>query len=569
MSQTGVNFPFAASVEMKGRSYESIVKDVERIVYRYSARKGQAQQQPGDYTIMNKFNGLEGVLLSLLPEPVGHQKERTPVARPLPQGSSRQWVCYFDVEHMAELEFIDSFWREKTRSFLPSCASPTSPTPKSKLSKSFSGAISELAVPERNHRHRRRSSTPALTPRITESILPSLVKHKQRMDNVPSPTTAPNVSFPSVSASVCHSTQDASRPLTDPLSVNPIPPLIQDDTVLFPSSLSYNTAFKLYVYYLVEKQRYCDALKTIEIWLHRNPTSTFAYLERLEILKSISCNTEYRDAHSFSRIDLLDIMFRETLNVMSFCRAPKDLAKCYRNAAYYFIEGEQFDAAIATCLKSVEYDQNLAVVQILRYICKKRMEMNESRDTAKQDQGQPRLRPSFFNSLQLPSHVEALLSHIRDYNLFKERERVQVPYSSGRLQRSFSQPATKSGDGSPSVRGDEETNRFPKLKSLSFSHSKLQARRRRVSTDCEMLDLIVSLISDLLLSPWIGEMLAKFKIPQHFHPLWASSFEKAAMRYERAKEFENAAACFKSIVDLRLCSEPLRLQAYLQRAVIH
>lgn len=347
MSQAGDNFPESASVEMKGRSYESIVRDVERIVYRYSARKSQAHQQPGDYTIMNKFNGLECVLLALLPEPVGYQKERTPVARPLPQGSSRQWVCYFDVEHMAELEFIDSFWREKTRSFLPSCTSPTSPTPNAKLSKSFSGAISELAEPERNHRHRRRSSTPALTPRITESSLPPLVKCRQMVDNVPSPiatTATPNGSFPNVSGGICRGTQDASRPLTDPLSANPIPPVIQDDTVLFPSSLSYNTAFKLYVYYLVEKQRYREALKTIEIWLHRNPTSTFAYLERLEILKSISCNAEYRDAHKFSRTDLLDIMFRETLNVMSFCRTPKDLAKCYRNAAYYFIEGSQVRA---------------------------------------------------------------------------------------------------------------------------------------------------------------------------------------------------------------------------------
>lgn len=195
--------------------------------------------------------------------------------------------------------------------------------------------------------------------------------------------------------------------------------------------------------------------------------------------------------------------------------------------------------------------------------------MDESRDTVKQEQGQgqTRLRSKFFSSLQLPSHVEALLSHIRDYNLFIEHERVQVRFSSGRLQRSFSQPAAKRDDNSPSVQGDEEASFFPRFKSLSFSHSKLQlVRRRKVSTDSEMLDIIISQINDLMLSPWIGEMLEKFKIPQHFHPLWASSFEKAAMRYEGAKEFENAAACFKSIVNLRLSSEPLRLRAYLQRA---
>lgn len=84
-----------------------------------------------------------------------------------------------------------------------------------------------------------------------------------------------------------------------------------------------------------------------------NPVSTFMRLEMIETFKK---NKNLRE------------LFIETQKCLQLAYKPKDIAKCFRNFSYYYIEKSQDKEAIITLLKSAQFDTNMTMIRQLKHI---------------------------------------------------------------------------------------------------------------------------------------------------------------------------------------------------------
>lgn len=122
------------------------------------------------------------------------------------------------------------------------------------------------------------------------------------------------------------------------------------------AEIDYVQLYLTYGILLVEMKRFDDAAKALEKakrWNPVNSTIAFEYIE------------------TFKMRNMLEDFAALTRKCFKFVFKPKDLARCYRNMAYYFVEIEDYKAAVC-CLKfSGQFENNEMISSELYYISQK------------------------------------------------------------------------------------------------------------------------------------------------------------------------------------------------------
>ena len=115
--------------------------------------------------------------------------------------------------------------------------------------------------------------------------------------------------------------------------------------------------YLLYGSLLVDLKRIKEAQEAFKTALHWNPVSFMITSEYIETYKVLG---DY-DAFIKLTIDAFKIAFH-----------PQDIARCYRNLGFYFVEKELYSEATATYLMSLQYEKDSKQAQSeLYYINKK------------------------------------------------------------------------------------------------------------------------------------------------------------------------------------------------------
>lgn len=120
-----------------------------------------------------------------------------------------------------------------------------------------------------------------------------------------------------------------------------------------PSSIRYSEMYYQYGSLLIDLKRYDDAQKALEKGLKWNPVSTQIAFERTETFKLRGMMEEYYQATR----DIFKIAFR-----------PSDLARCYRNLGYYYVEKGELQVAVCCLVFSIPFSSSDLVQSELFYI---------------------------------------------------------------------------------------------------------------------------------------------------------------------------------------------------------
>ncbi len=119
------------------------------------------------------------------------------------------------------------------------------------------------------------------------------------------------------------------------------------------SPINYVDMYYLYGSLLVEMNRPEDAetaLKKAMRWNPGNPKAAFEHAETYKLR------------------GLIDEFGRLTREIFKIVYRPEDLARCYRNMGYYFVETKDYRAAVCCLLFSESFDKNDLVQSELYYI---------------------------------------------------------------------------------------------------------------------------------------------------------------------------------------------------------
>ena len=119
------------------------------------------------------------------------------------------------------------------------------------------------------------------------------------------------------------------------------------------ATVDYAEMYLLYGSLLVEIQRPEDAEKALEKAMKWNPASTQIAFEHAESLKIQGKIDEFKDA---------------TMNAFRYAFRPDELARCYRNLSYYFVEKKEYETAVCCLLFSTQYGKSDMVQSELYYI---------------------------------------------------------------------------------------------------------------------------------------------------------------------------------------------------------
>lgn len=111
--------------------------------------------------------------------------------------------------------------------------------------------------------------------------------------------------------------------------------------------------YQLYAFVLVERQRFKDALGMLKRAADRNPAALPPQLERLDIMKRLRVRTGFLE---------------QCMACFERAWLRKDVAHCYRNYAWWFVENEQWTTAIACIMRSMEWDIHPRAQQELLFI---------------------------------------------------------------------------------------------------------------------------------------------------------------------------------------------------------
>lgn len=103
---------------------------------------------------------------------------------------------------------------------------------------------------------------------------------------------------------------------------------------------------------LFELERYDEAKAAIQEAIRWNPTYVKNYFELMEIVK------QEGDLEKF---------FEMTVNAFGIAFIPQDIARCYRNLAYYFLEKQSYDEALNCVVMSMNFDPNAKQGEQLLY----------------------------------------------------------------------------------------------------------------------------------------------------------------------------------------------------------
>lgn len=114
------------------------------------------------------------------------------------------------------------------------------------------------------------------------------------------------------------------------------------------AQLPYADIYALYGSILFELKKYPEAKEALGKAIRWNPINASIAFEYAETHKMLG------DINSYLTLtkDIMDNVFR-----------PKDLARCYRNLAYYFVEERLYDVATGCLFLSLEYDKDSTIAQ--------------------------------------------------------------------------------------------------------------------------------------------------------------------------------------------------------------
>lgn len=114
------------------------------------------------------------------------------------------------------------------------------------------------------------------------------------------------------------------------------------------AQIPYTEIYMLYGSLLVEIGRYIDAQEALKKGLRWNPVSFTIMSEYIE---------------TFKMMGDLDRFFTLSLDAFKIAFHSKDVARCYRNLGYYFVEKEQYSQAIGSYLMSLQFDRESGKAQ--------------------------------------------------------------------------------------------------------------------------------------------------------------------------------------------------------------
>ena len=117
--------------------------------------------------------------------------------------------------------------------------------------------------------------------------------------------------------------------------------------------IPFTTIFHLYGYILFELKKYEEARKALEIGLAWNPVSFKILSEYIEIFKVTG------DLENF---------FKYTINAFCIAYKPHEVARCFRNLGFYFIEKKLYSEAKAVYILSMQFDNSEQALAELYYL---------------------------------------------------------------------------------------------------------------------------------------------------------------------------------------------------------
>lgn len=103
---------------------------------------------------------------------------------------------------------------------------------------------------------------------------------------------------------------------------------------------------------LFELQRYEDAILAIQKAIRWSPTYAKNFFEYLELIKQSGDLEEF---------------FRLTIETFRIAFVPQDIARCYRNLGYYFLQAQKYGEALACIVMSTNFDPDNKQAQQLLY----------------------------------------------------------------------------------------------------------------------------------------------------------------------------------------------------------
>lgn len=123
------------------------------------------------------------------------------------------------------------------------------------------------------------------------------------------------------------------------------------------SEIPYAQVYSLYGSLLIDLERYEEANKMLEKAIRWNPSNAGIAFEYIE---------------TFKLMGDMDKAFELTKDVFKIAFYPDDLARCYRNLAFYFVEKELWQEAIGCYIYSQQFDPDSKQVPAeLYYISEK------------------------------------------------------------------------------------------------------------------------------------------------------------------------------------------------------
>ena len=120
--------------------------------------------------------------------------------------------------------------------------------------------------------------------------------------------------------------------------------------------------YYIYGFLLIENKEFEEAEENLKKALQINPVSARVILELSEIYKM--------------HTPTLNKFIIHTSDALKYAYYPQDIARCYRNLGYYYIEENQFDVATALFKYSMEYEMSIMAYTELQYIESKGNDIN-------------------------------------------------------------------------------------------------------------------------------------------------------------------------------------------------
>lgn len=135
----------------------------------------------------------------------------------------------------------------------------------------------------------------------------------------------------------------------------------KDDTLILNASKNYMKPMNQLVYAITEQNTHDLSIQLVDKIIEKyNPISIFLRLEKIECLK---VKKNFKD------------IYYGTYECLKLSHKLKDIAKCYRNFAFYFIEYDKIECAIACLCKSAQFDVHISIVQELNHIQQKNLKI--------------------------------------------------------------------------------------------------------------------------------------------------------------------------------------------------